>query len=74
MPQAIVAFLDGNDFENCVRNAVSIGGDSDTIACITGSIAEAFFGIPHPLREKGLTYLPPTLKSVVEAFEEKYSL
>lgn len=41
VPQAIVAFLDGNDFEDCIRNAVSIGGDSDTLACITGSIAEA---------------------------------
>lgn len=42
VPQAIVAFLDGNNFEDCIRNAVSIGGDSDTLACITGSIAEAY--------------------------------
>ena len=49
VPQAIVAFLDGNDFEDCLRNAVSIGGDSDTLACITGSIAEAYYGIPRDI-------------------------
>ena len=42
MPQAIVAFLDGNNFEDSIRNVISIGGDSDTLACITGSIAEAY--------------------------------
>lgn len=49
VPQAIVAFLDGEDFEDCIRNAISIGGDSDTLACITGSIAEAYYGIPEEL-------------------------
>ncbi len=46
VPEAIIAFLEGNDFEDAVRNAVSLGGDTDTLAAITGSIAEAFFGIP----------------------------
>ena len=46
VPQAIRAFLDGTDFEDCIRTAISLGGDSDTLACITGSIAEAFYGIP----------------------------
>ena len=72
VPQAIVAFLDGEDFEDCIRNAISIGGDSDTIGCITGSIAEAFYGIPNDIREKGLSYLPYKLKKIVWAFEEKY--
>lgn len=72
VPQAIVAFLDGIDFEDCVRNAISIGGDSDTIACITGSIAEAFYGVPYDLRQKVMTFLPDNIKSVISEFEEKY--
>lgn len=72
VPQAIVAFLDGMDFEDCIRNAISIGGDSDTIGCITGSMAEAFFGIPHGIRTRALAYLPTKLKEVVEEFEEKF--
>ena len=72
VPQAIVAFLDGKDFEDCVRNAISIGGDSDTIGCIAGSIAEAFFGIPEGIREKGLSYLPEQFADIVRTFEMKY--
>lgn len=72
VPQAIVAFLDGSDFEDSIRNAISIGGDSDTIGCITGSIAEAFFGIPQDIREKGLSYLPEKFKDIVMVFEDKY--
>ncbi|MDG2990699.1 ADP-ribosylglycohydrolase family protein [Candidatus Synechococcus calcipolaris G9] len=50
VPQAIIAFLESTDFEDAIRNAISIGGDSDTIACITGGIAEAFYGeIPDPI-------------------------
>ena len=72
VPQAIVSFLDGNDFEDCVRNAISIGGDSDTIGCITGSIAEAFFGVPVELRERAMLYLPDGFKTVITEFENKY--
>ena len=72
VPQAIVAFLDGNGFEDCVRNAISIGGDSDTIACITGSIAEAYYGVPDEIREKVVSYLPNSFKSVINDFEEKF--
>ena len=53
-------------------NAISIGGDSDTLGCITGSIAEAFFGIPKEIYDKGLEYLTPHFKNVVREFEEKY--
>mgnify|MGYP003291718782 CR=1 FL=1 len=74
VPQAIVAFLDGNDFEDCVRNAISIGGDSDTIACITGSIAEAFYGVPEDIRNKVLLYLPNSFIEVINEFESKYKL
>ena len=72
VPQAIVAFLDGKDFEDSIRNAISIGGDSDTIGCITGSIAEAFYGIPQNIREKGFAYLPKEFKAIVSEFESRF--
>lgn len=72
VPQAIVAFLEGKDFEDCIRNAISIGGDSDTIGCITGSIAEAFFGVPEDIYNKAIAYLPSNLKDVVTDFENTY--
>lgn len=73
VPQAIVAFLDGNDFEDCVRNAVSIGGDSDTLACITGSIAEAFYGVPDDFRAQALSFLSDDLKQLTNDFESKFN-
>lgn len=72
VPQAIVAFLDANSFEDAVRNAVSIGGDSDTIACITGSIAEAFYGIPEEMRNQAMHYLPEEFIDIITQFESKY--
>ena len=53
MPQAIIAFLESTDFEDAIRNAISLGGDSDTMAAITGSIAEAAYGIPKAIRDNG---------------------
>ena len=53
-------------------NAISIGGDSDTIGCITGSIAEALYGIPDNIRNKGMEFLPTELKTIVNEFEQKY--
>ena len=49
VPEAIIAFLEARDFEDAIRNAVSLGGDTDTLGAITGSIAEAFYGIPAVL-------------------------
>lgn len=72
VPQAIVAFLDSTDFEDSIRNAVSLGGDSDTLACITGSIAEAFYGIPQAIRDKAQEYLTRHFRDVVKEFEDKY--
>ena len=72
VPQAIVAFLDGNDFEDCIRNAISIGGDSDTIACITGSIAEAFYGVPENIRQEVMKYLPEIFRIVIADFEARF--
>jgi ADP-ribosylglycohydrolase len=73
VPQAVVAFLDGVSFEDCIRNAISLGGDSDTLACITGSIAEAYYGVPSDIREKAMKYLPDELKEIVTEFERKHS-
>lgn len=66
VPQAIVCFLEGGDFEDVLRNAVSIGGDSDTIAAIAGGIAEAYFGIPDDILRVAKLYLPEELLSVAE--------
>lgn len=72
IPQAIVCFLESTDFENAIRLAVSIGGDSDTIAAITGSIAEAYYGIPQHIQDKALGYLDADMKNVVTNFRHKY--
>ncbi|MCR4666022.1 MAG: ADP-ribosylglycohydrolase family protein [Desulfovibrio sp.] len=69
VPEAITAFLESTDFEDCLRSAVSIGGDSDTIAAIAGSIAEGFYdAIPHRIMKKAMTYLDAALLERVEDF------
>ena len=68
-PQAITAFLDGESFEDVIRNAVSLGGDSDTIAAIAGSIAEAFFGIPEFFKEKVMEFTKDDMHEVIRDFE-----
>ena len=66
VPPAIVSFLESENFEDAIRNAISIGGDSDTIGAITGSIAEAAYGIPEDIKEKSMSYLDGRLKGVYE--------
>ena len=70
VPQAIVAFLESTDFEDAIRNAISLGGDSDTLAAITGSIAEAAYGIPEWIKDKAYSYLDEPLKDVLRRWEE----
>jgi type I restriction enzyme M protein len=72
IPQAIEAFLESTDFEDAIRNAISIGGDSDTLAACTGAIAEAYYGIPQAMREEAKTYLDRRLLQILEEFEEAY--
>ena len=73
VPEALIAFLDAQSYEDAVRNAVSLGGDSDTLACIAGGIAEAFYGgVPDPIRAEVRARLAPDLWAVVEAFEHRY--
>jgi ADP-ribosylglycohydrolase len=69
VPQAIIAFLESADFEDAIRNAISLGGDSDTLAAITGSIAEATYGVPEWIREKALEYLDAPLREAVDRWE-----
>jgi ADP-ribosylglycohydrolase len=73
-PEAIIAFLESDDFESAVRLAVSIGGDSDTIACIAGAIAEAFYGeIPAKIADTVFVILgPDLLRGVIMPFSRKY--
>ena len=71
VPQAIIAFLESRDFEDAIRNAISLGGDSDTIAAITGSIAEAAYGISDWIKDKAISYLDEPLKDVVIRWENK---
>ncbi len=73
VPQAIIAFLESTDFEDAIRNAISIGGDSDTIACITGSIAEAFYGgVPEHIAEWIFTTLDDHLWTITDKFMSQY--
>lgn len=73
VPQSIVAFLDSENFEDAIRNAISIGGDSDTVACICGGIAAAFYKeIPEEIRSFCLNKLDEDLRNTVLEFEEKF--
>ena len=65
VPQAITAFLESTDFEDALRTAVSLGGDSDTLAAITGSIAEAFYGVPENLKQECRKRLAPELAEIL---------
>lgn len=70
VPQAILAFLESTDFEDAIRNAISLGGDSDTLAAITGSIAEAAYGIPDSIKEKAYSYLDEPLRDVLRRWKK----
>lgn len=72
VPQAITAFLESTGFEDAIRNAISLGGDSDTLAAITGSIAEAAYGIPEELEERAFEILDERLGAAVRRFREEY--
>lgn len=70
VPEAITAFFEGEDFEDVIRTAVSLGGDCDTLTCIAGSIAEAFYGVPDELITECRKRLPADMLEVVDRFEE----
>lgn len=68
VPQAMVCFLQSNGYEHAIRLAVSIGGDSDTIAAITGSIAGVFYGIPEELIEQSRKFIPADIQQIIDKF------
>jgi len=72
LPESITAFLESTGFEDAIRKAISIGGDSDTIACITGGIAEAYYGIPNDIAQQAYRYLPHEFIEIIEMFNKRY--
>ena len=70
VPQALTCFLEGEDYEDVIRNCIAIGGDSDTIAAIAGGIAEAYFGVPEKYQAMLERYMPGTLMQVVTDFQD----
>lgn len=75
VPPAIVAWLDSNDFEEAIRLAVSLGGDSDTLACITGAIAQAYYAeIPDYIVERIQSLLPPAFLQVIEQLSKQTTI
>lgn len=71
VPEAIIAFLEGVSFEDVIRNAVSLGGDCDTLTCIAGSIAEAYYGVPEWLQAECMKRIPQEMRDIVERFNRK---
>ena len=71
VPEAIIAFLEGTDFEDVIRTAVSLGGDCDTIADMAGAIAEAFYGVPENLKRECRGRLPEELREILERAEAR---
>ncbi len=73
VPEAIISFLESNGFEDAIRNAISLGGDADTLAAITGSIAEAYYGeIPGNLLAASFEFLDVEMIEVIEKFLKKF--
>ena len=70
VPEAITAFLEGQNFEDVIRTAVTLGGDCDTLTCISGSIAEAFYGVPDNLKEECRKRVTPEMLEVIDKFDE----
>ena len=70
VPQAIQAFLESDSFEDSIRITISLGGDSDTIAAITGAIAQAYYGIPDDIHNKALSFLNDDLRAIFNAWED----
>ncbi len=71
VPEAITAFLEGTDFEDVIRTAVSLGGDSDTLTCIAGAMAEAFYGVSEEMKKECRNRLPKDMLEVLDRFEQK---
>jgi ADP-ribosylglycohydrolase len=74
VPEAIISFLESSDYEDAIRNAISLGGDSDTLACISGGIASAFYGgMPGSIVDQVRRRLPGEFLEVIDRFNRQYS-
>lgn len=72
VPPAIRCFLESNNFEHAIRLAISLGGDSDTLACITGGMAQAMYNIPESIRQQSLTFIPIEFQEILFQFEKNF--
>ena len=73
MPQALDAFFESTNYEDAIRNAISLGGDADTLACITGGIAEAYYGgVPQDLAARVMAMLHEPLVAVIDRFRKQF--
>ncbi|MGM0452492.1 MAG: ADP-ribosylglycohydrolase family protein [Thermodesulfobacteriota bacterium] len=72
VPQSLIAFFESTDYEDAVRNAISLGGDADTMAAIAGAVAEAAYGLPEQIGQNTLSYLDAPLKRVVQEFTDRF--
>ena len=70
LPKALISFLEGKSFDDVIRNAVSLGGDTDTIAAIAGAMAEGMYEIPEDLRKKCISLIPDEMKEVADEFDK----
>lgn len=71
VPEALTCVLEADSFEDAIRNAISIGGDSDTVGAIAGGVAEAMFGIPDDIAEKGWSYLPEDMRAILTSLYKR---
>jgi ADP-ribosylglycohydrolase len=72
VPWALRSFLEADDYEDAIRNAISLGGDADTLACIAGAVAGPYFGVPPEIKAEALSRLDDRLRSMVTQFEERF--
>lgn len=72
VPQALQCFFESTDYVDCIRNCISIGGDSDTIAAIAGGVAAAYYGVPSELKEATEACLDERLRKIYDEFERRY--
>jgi len=70
VPQALMAFFESASFEDAIRNAISIGGDSDTLAAITGGVAQAYYGVPQDIKDRALKFLDERLLKIYQECED----
>jgi ADP-ribosylglycohydrolase len=73
VPESIVCFMESSSCESAIRNAVSLGGDADTMACIAGAIAGAYYGVPLAMRNEVKCIMPDSMKQVIKSFKDKIS-